>query len=90
MPRCSKLADEVMRSIAAVYHWPDFQPKVHATVAVYPKILATDAGTSKLGPNFDRMVAVQDGHLVTPAPDSSDFSLLCVVRDEVLSDRVFR
>jgi hypothetical protein len=75
-PGGSKLADGVMRSIAAVYHWPDFQPKVHATVAVYPKTLATRAGTYKLGPNFDLTVAVRDGHLVTPAPDQSGFRYL--------------
>ena len=37
----SRLADEVMRSIAATYHWPDFQPKVRAAVTVDPKTLAS-------------------------------------------------
>jgi hypothetical protein len=72
----SRLADEVMRSIAAVYHWPDFQPKVRSTVMVDPKILATYVGTYELGPNFDLTVTVQDGHLVTQATGQSNYSML--------------
>ena len=72
----SRLADEVMRSIAAVYHWPDFQPKVRSTVMVDPKILATYVGTYELGPNFDLTVTVQDGHLVTQATGQSSYSML--------------
>jgi CubicO group peptidase (beta-lactamase class C family) len=61
----SRLADEVMRSIAAVYHWPDFQPKFRTAVAVDPKILASYAGTYELTPTFSLAVTVEDGHLVT-------------------------
>lgn len=72
----SRLADEVMRSIATVYHWPDFQPKVRATVTVDPKILATYVGTYELRPNFDLAVTLQDGHLMTQATGQSGFSML--------------
>jgi CubicO group peptidase (beta-lactamase class C family) len=61
----SRLADEVMRSIAAAYHWPDFQPKVRAVVTVDPKILASYTGTYELTPTFSIVVTVEDGHLVT-------------------------
>jgi hypothetical protein len=72
----SRLADEVMRSIAAVYHWPDFQPKVRATVTVDPKILFTYVGTYQLRPSFDLVVTMQDGHLMTQAPGQDSFSML--------------
>jgi CubicO group peptidase (beta-lactamase class C family) len=72
----SRLADEVMRSIAAAYHWPDFQPKVRATVTVDPKILASYAGTYELNPKFSLVVRVEDGHLVTQGTGQSSFDML--------------
>jgi hypothetical protein len=72
----SRLADEVMRSIAAAYHWPDFQPKVRATVTVDPKILASYVGTYELRPNLDLAVTVEGDHLVTQATGQSSFSML--------------
>lgn len=71
-----RLADEVMRSIAAAYHWPDFQPKVRATVTVDPKILASYVGTYELRPNFNLTVRVEDGHMVTQATGQDSFSML--------------
>jgi hypothetical protein len=65
-----------MRSIAAAYHWPDFQPKVRATVTVDPKILASYAGTYELTPKFNLVVSVENGHLVTQATGQSSFSML--------------
>jgi CubicO group peptidase (beta-lactamase class C family) len=72
----SRLADEVMRSIAAAYHWPDFQPKLRAVMTVDPKILASYVGTYELTPKFSLEVTVQDGHLVTQATGQSSFSML--------------
>jgi CubicO group peptidase (beta-lactamase class C family) len=72
----SRLADEVMRSIAAVYHWPDFQPKIRAVMTVDPKILAGYVGTYELTPKFSLVVTVQDGHLVTQATGQSSFAML--------------
>lgn len=63
----SRLADEVMRSIAMAYHWPDLQPKVRAMVAIDPKILASYVGTYELAPTFSLVMTVQDGHLVAQA-----------------------
>jgi CubicO group peptidase (beta-lactamase class C family) len=63
----SRLADEVMRSIAKVYGWPDFQVKVRTAVKIDPQILETYAGTYELRPNFDMVVTVKDGQLITQA-----------------------
>ena len=65
----SRLADEVMRSIAAVYHWPDFQTKVRAVVTVDPKILASYAGTYELSPTFSSPWCVKVASVV-PWPGS--------------------
>jgi CubicO group peptidase (beta-lactamase class C family) len=72
----SRLADEVMRSIAAAYHWPDFQPKVRAVVTVDPKILASYVGTYELTPKFSLVVTVENSHLMTQATGQSSFSML--------------
>ncbi len=63
----SRLADEVMRAIAVVYHWPDLQPKVRTAVTVDPKILADYVGTYQLAPKFSLVLTVDDGHLVLQA-----------------------
>jgi hypothetical protein len=63
----SRIADEVMRSVAKVYGWPDFQPKVRTAVKVDPKILDAYTGTYALRPNFDLVVTVENGQLVTQA-----------------------
>jgi CubicO group peptidase (beta-lactamase class C family) len=72
----SRLADEVMRAIAVVYHWPDWQPKVRSAVTVDPKTLETYAGTYELRPNFELVVTVKDGQLVTQATGQGSVSLL--------------
>jgi CubicO group peptidase (beta-lactamase class C family) len=72
----SRLADEVIRSIATAYHWPDFQPKVRAAVTVDPKILASYAGTYELTPTFSIVVTVEDGRLVTQASGQGKVSML--------------
>lgn len=71
-----RLTEEVMRSIAAAYHWPDFQPKIRATVTVDPKILASYAGTYELNPKFSLTVRVEDGRLVTQATGQDSFPML--------------
>jgi len=71
-----RLADEVMRSIASVYHWPDFQPKVRTTVKVDEKILETYAGTYALRPNFDLVVTVKDGQMFTQATGQREVPML--------------
>ena len=62
-----RLADEVLRSIAAEYGWPDLKPEVRTAVVVDPKILAGYVGTFEVAPNFDIVLAMKDGHLVASA-----------------------
>jgi CubicO group peptidase (beta-lactamase class C family) len=71
-----RLADEVMRSIAATYHWPDFQPKVKTAVKLDPKVLDAYVGTYELRPNFDLVVSVEDGQLVTRATGQGSVPML--------------
>jgi hypothetical protein len=62
-----QLADEVMHSVAAEYHWPDFKPTVRATIQVDPKILASYAGAYELAKGFDLVVTVENGQLMAQA-----------------------
>lgn len=70
------LAEEIIRSIAVEYGWPDHQPTVRTAVSVDPKLLAGYAGTYEIGPNFDLVVTVEDGRLVTQATNQPKFPLL--------------
>ena len=72
----SRLADEVMRSIAAAYHWPDFQAKVRSVVTVDPTILASYTGTYELTPTFSIVVTVENGGLVTQATGQGKVPML--------------
>ncbi len=62
-----RLCEEVMRSIAAEYGWPDMKAEVRTAVSVDPKILNGYVGVYEVGPNFDITVALKDGHLVASA-----------------------
>jgi len=62
-----QIADEVMRSVAAEYHWPDFQPTVRTSIHLDPKVLDTYAGTYTLFPNFDLVVTLENGQLMAQA-----------------------
>lgn len=65
--RGMEVAEEVMRSIATEYGWPDFKPVVRTTVQVDPKILADYLGTYQLGPGFNLVVTLENGLLITQA-----------------------
>ena len=60
----TRLAIEVLRSIAAEYNWPDFRPDIKTQVSVDPKILADYVGTYELAPGRDFIFTLEDGHLV--------------------------
>ena len=62
-----QIADEVMHSVANEYQWPDFKPTVRTAIHVDPKVLAGYAGTYELMKNFDLVVTVEDGKLMTQA-----------------------
>jgi CubicO group peptidase (beta-lactamase class C family) len=61
------LGDEVMRSIAVEYGWPDDKPVVRAAVQVDPKILAQYVGSFELQKGFDLVVTLENGRLMTQA-----------------------
>ena len=60
-----RLADELMRSIAAAYGWPDFKPVVKTTVKLDPATLARYIGTYKINPSANLVVTVEGDHLIT-------------------------
>jgi CubicO group peptidase (beta-lactamase class C family) len=70
------LADEVLRSVAAEYGWPDFRTVERSAVAVSPKILAEYVGTFQLRPNYDLAIALNDGHLTVQAGGLSGLVLM--------------
>ena len=61
------IGDEVMHSIAVEYGWPDYHPTVRTAVHVDPKILAQYVGTYELMKNFDLVVTLENGQLITQA-----------------------
>jgi CubicO group peptidase (beta-lactamase class C family) len=65
--RGMEVAEEVMRSIATEYGWPDFKPVERTAVAVDPKILAKYVGTYHLGPGFDLVMTLENGQLMAQA-----------------------
>jgi len=59
------LADEILHAIAVEYDRADFKPIVRTAISVDPKILAQYAGTFALAPQFDLVVTVENGQLIT-------------------------
>jgi CubicO group peptidase (beta-lactamase class C family) len=60
----SQLAQEVMNSIAAEYHWPDFHPIVRTAVKVDPAILARYSGNFEQDPNFSITITLENNRLM--------------------------
>jgi CubicO group peptidase (beta-lactamase class C family) len=71
-----RLADEVMRSIATEYGWPDFRPKVLASTSVDPKVLAQYVGRYELGPQFSLTITVKGGRLMAQGTGEDKSPLL--------------
>jgi CubicO group peptidase (beta-lactamase class C family) len=61
------IASEILRSIAAVYKWPDFQPTVRTAVSVDPKTLAQYVGVYALAPTFNMTITLVNGQLISRA-----------------------
>jgi len=59
-----RIAEEVMRSIATEYGWPDFRPIVRSSVSVDPKLLAPYVGTYEFDPTFSIAVTLEGGRLM--------------------------
>jgi CubicO group peptidase (beta-lactamase class C family) len=59
-----RLANEIMRAVAAEYGWPSFKPRQKTVVAVDPAALAPLAGRYELRPGRVLTVAVEGGSLI--------------------------
>ncbi|MHB1059565.1 MAG: serine hydrolase domain-containing protein [Rhodanobacter sp.] len=62
------LAEDVVRSIAHVYGWPDFRSQVRAATALDPATLANYAGTYRFGEGRLIVIALDHGHLTLGTP----------------------
>ena len=60
------LDDEILRSVAREYGWPDFHPQEHVLVTVDPTVLATYAGVYDLG-GMKHNVSLEGGKLYIQA-----------------------
>jgi CubicO group peptidase (beta-lactamase class C family) len=69
------LAEEVLRSIAAEYGWPDYHPTVRTAVPVPPFVLATYTGTYELAPNLKMVITVKNGQLISQATKQPEVPL---------------
>ncbi|HEY2469073.1 MAG TPA: serine hydrolase [Terracidiphilus sp.] len=70
-----QIGDELIHSIAAEYHWPDFQPTVRTAIAVDPKVLEQYTGTYALFKEFDLVVTLENGQLMTQATGQGKFPI---------------
>jgi len=61
-----RIGEEVMRSVAAEYGWPDYKPVVRTVATVDPKTLTEYAGTYVL-PNFTLVITNENGQLMAQA-----------------------
>lgn len=61
------LANEILRSIASVYGWPDFHPTARASVKVDPATLSAYAGVYEFTPTFSITITLKNGQLIAQA-----------------------
>ena len=71
----SRLAYEIMSSIAAEYNWPDFRSVVRSTVKVDPAVLATYVGSYELSPTFVIAVTLENGQLMAQATNQPNLPI---------------
>jgi CubicO group peptidase (beta-lactamase class C family) len=69
----SRIAADVMRSIAVAYKWPDFQPPTRTEIKVSPAILAQYVGTYQVTPTFNFTYMLDGDQLVTQATGQQKF-----------------
>jgi len=65
----SQLANEIQRSIAHEYGWPDFQPALQKLTKVAPKVLEQYVGVYQLAPTFKLTVTIDNGQLMVQASE---------------------
>jgi CubicO group peptidase (beta-lactamase class C family) len=69
------LANEILRSIASVYGWPDFHPIVRTSVKVDPAILSTYPGVYELTSTFSITITLENGQLMSQATHQTKIPL---------------
>jgi CubicO group peptidase (beta-lactamase class C family) len=67
----SRIASEIIRSVAAAYDWPDFHPIVRTVVKVGRAVLERYVGTYELTPNLSIAVTLEGDQLMTQATNQS-------------------
>jgi CubicO group peptidase (beta-lactamase class C family) len=71
----SRLAEEIMASIAKVYGWPDFKATIRTTVPVDPATLAQYVGSYEVAANFSIEVTLEKDHLMLAPPGQDKVQL---------------
>ena len=62
-----QLAQELLRTIAHEYHWPDFQPTSHRTIKVDPARFDLLTGSYQVDPNFTLTITRDGDHMISQA-----------------------
>ncbi len=70
-----RLADMIIRSIAAEYGWPDFKQVMRSEVKVDPSVLAKYIGTYELAPGFTDTFTLEGDRLMAQATRQSKFQM---------------
>jgi len=70
-----KIAQEVMRSIATEYGWPDFQPAVHTLAKVDRGVLEKYVGTYQATPTFSVAYTLEGDQLFVQASGQKKFPI---------------
>ena len=79
--RGGELIDEVIYSVAAVYHWPDFQVTTRTIVAVSPATLNDYAGRYEMAPGAYAIISNQGGKLFAEVRGRQKTELMPEARD---------
>ena len=69
----SRLASEIMSSIAVEYNWPDFRPTVRTLTKIDRGVLARYVGTYQLAPSFSVKFMLDGDQLMTQATGQPAF-----------------
>jgi len=69
------IANDLMRSIAVEYGWPDFKPSVRISVKVDPTVLEAYAGTYKASPTFIVVYTLEGTQLFAQATGQKKFPI---------------